>query len=318
MVNYKHILAVGTAVLLPASVAAVPCGQLPTCDSLGFTYSAADCGTLKKLKCPFGDAYFCSGSNCKSVSVSNTEKCTKYCEEDKNVCVEKRAMTCSELLNAFDCYRYNHNSTISGTISKDICVFGTVTQATGYSSSLTFTQMTVWDAGKRFPACESEMTGRAKLDLRSASITNYATFRTDLDLDSITYSPQNSAQRWNAAFFGNTNIKVTYASSRTWSGQLNISFYGTNDTNRTENQVVIECEPAGTRWSPSTCDISIDNWNADVTYCSYLGSSINNCDDGSSDSTCYADIDITCGMDDYDENGTCNNQNDRGYCNLNW
>ena len=51
MVNYKYILAAGTAVLLPASVAADVCGELPTCESLGFTYTAADCGTLKKLKC---------------------------------------------------------------------------------------------------------------------------------------------------------------------------------------------------------------------------------------------------------------------------
>ena len=77
MVNYKYIFAVGASVLLPISVAADTCSTLPTCESIGFTYSAGDCGKLKKLKCPFGDAYFCSGTNCKSVSVSSTEKCTK-------------------------------------------------------------------------------------------------------------------------------------------------------------------------------------------------------------------------------------------------
>lgn len=313
MVNYKYILAAGAVVLLPASVAADVCGVLPTCDSLGFTYSATDCGTLKKLKCPFGDAYFCSGNNCKSVSVGSTEKCTKYCEEDKNVCVEKRAMTCSELLTANNCTRKNNGAILSGTISKDICVFGTVT-----GSSVNFTQVSVWDAGQRFPACESEMTGRAKLDLSSASITNHAYFYTDLDLDYINYSPQSST--WSADFYGNTNIRINWRSSTTWSGDLSLYFskYWGADTDETPtNKVVVDCVAAGSsQWSPSTCNVEIFNDETNVTYCGQVTSD-GSCYNGSDISgTCYGQVDITCN-DDGSESGTCTDDG-AGWCYANW
>lgn len=319
MVNYKYILAAGTAVLLPASVAADTCSTLPSCESIGFTYSAADCGTLKKLKCPFGDAYFCSGSNCKSVSVSSTEKCTKYCEEDKNICVEKRAMTCSELLSANNCTRYNHNSTISGTISRDICVFGTVKQATGYGSSLTFTQMNVYDAGLRFPVCESEMTGRAKLDLGSVSITNYASFYTDLDIDNITYDPAGSSRNWSANFYGNTRIRVTWQGNTVWSGTLRLNFqgrYNNGTTTKTTNEVVIGCVPVGDRWRPSTCDVDISHYAADVTYCGMIDSNYGGmCGSGGSDTTCYGEVNINCDEGGYES--TCK-ESAYGYCNYYW
>ena len=324
MVNYKYIFAVGASVLLPISVAADTCSTLPTCESIGFTYSAGDCGKLKKLKCPFGDAYFCSGTNCKSVSVSSTEKCTKWCEEDKNICVEKRAMTCSELLSANNCTRYNHNSTISGTISRDICVFGTVKQATGYYSSLTFTQVNVYDAGLRFPACESEMTGRAKLDLGYIKITNYASFYTDLDIDSITYSPQGSTNNWHANFYGNTRIRVMWQGSTTWGGTLNLYFQGRRNatsgiTTKTTNQVVISCVAVGDRWSPSQCNVNIDNYDADVTYCGMVESSTMSCGSGGYDTQCYGENVITCN-DGYSDNtyGVCKEENSYGYCSYYW
>ena len=312
MVNYKYILAAGAAVLLPASVAADVCGVLPTCEALGFTYSAADCGTLKKLKCPFGDAYFCSGNNCKSVSVGSTEKCTEYCAEDKNICVEKRAMTCSELLSANNCTRKNNGTTLSGTISKDICVFGTVT-----GSSVTFTQVNVWDAGLRFPACESEMTGRAKLDLSSASITNYANFFTDLDIDYIYYSPQGSTYNWNASFYGNTNIRVKWQSSTTWTGTLSLYFSDYYSDEGTTNKVVIDCiASSGDQWRPSTCDVSIHSDSyASINYCGWVDSSYGMCYSSSgSSSTCYGEVNITC--EGY--GGTCTDDNNYGYCYTSW
>lgn len=327
MLNYKYILAAGTAMLIPVTVAADTCSTLPSCASIGFTYSAADCGTLKKLKCPFGDAYFCSGSNCKSVSLNaNTEVCTKYCEEDRNVCVEKRPMTCSELLSKNNCTRYNNGSTISGTISKDICLFGTVKQATGsYSSSLSFVQMNAYDAGLRWPACESEMTGRAKLDLNYASIKNHASFYTDLDLNSITYSPQGTTQNWSGNFYGNTRIKIDWQSSTVWNGDLSLTFQGRYDGNgnytKTTNTVVIRCQPAGDRWNPSKCNVHINNYYADVTYCGMIGSDyMGSCGSGSSDTTCYGENNITCNSDYYggEQYGTCKEDNGYGYCEYYW
>ena len=315
MVNYKYILAAGAAVLLPASVAADVCGVLPTCEALGFTYTADDCGTLKKLKCPFGDAYFCSGNNCKSVSVGSTEKCTEYCAEDSNVCVAKRDMTCSELLSANNCTRKNNGTTLSGTISKDICVFGTVT-----GSSVTFTQVNVWDAGKRFPACESEMTGRAKLDLSSASITNYASFYTDLDLDYIYYSPQGTTYNWNAYFYGNTNIRVNWQSSTTWTGTLSLYFNGDYYTDEaTTNKVVVDCvASSSSSWTPSSCDVEIYSYYANVNYCGWVDSSSGMCYDGSSSSgTCYGEVNINC-ENEVSGDGSCTNDNEYGYCDTYW
>lgn len=309
MLNYKYILAAGTAILIPVTVAADTCSTLPSCADIGFTYSATDCGTLKKLKCPFGDAYFCSGSNCKSVSLNaNTEVCTKYCEEDKNVCVEKRPMTCSELLSKNNCTRYNNGATIFGTISRDICLFGTVKQGTGYSSTPDFTQMTVWDAGLRWPVCESEMTGRAKLDLSYANITNFATFYTDLELDSITYSPQGSSQNWSANFYGNTKLRVNWQGNSAWSGELHLSFAGRYDNAsgkyiKTTNGVTINCQGASnSSWNPTQCNVSISHHYADVVYCG-MSSSSNMC--GSSGS-CYGEPKINCqGYTSSDEYGSC-------------
>ena len=301
MKNYKYILAAGTAILLPVSVAADTCGTLPSCASIGFTYSAADCGNLKKLKCPFGDAYFCSGSDCKSVSVNpKTEKCTKYCESDKNICVEKRAMTCSELLTANSCTRYNDGATISGNISRDICVFGTVKQSTGtWNNSLTFTQTTVWDAGKRWAACESEMKGRAKLDLRSITIVNSTTFRTDVDIDNITYNPQSI--RWNAVFYGNTRIHVNWQTVSSWSGEPSLQFLGerntaTGDDTITTNEVSVSCTGSGSTWPTAACDTRIYPSRAHVTYCGRVVEGYGEvnflCDgvSGDPDSTCKENI----------------------------
>ena len=64
MKNYKYILAAGTAILLPVSVAADTCGTLPSCASIGFTTPSSSlsskCKDKTYLKCPFGDYYFCS------------------------------------------------------------------------------------------------------------------------------------------------------------------------------------------------------------------------------------------------------------------
>lgn len=307
MKNYKYILAAGTAILLPVSVAADTCGTLPSCASIGFTYSAADCGNLKKLKCPFGDAYFCSGSDCKSVSVNpKTEKCTKYCESDKNICVEKRAMTCSELLSANSCTRYNDGATIRGNISRDICVFGTVKQATGTNSSLTFTQTTVWDAGKRWAACKSEMKGRAKLDLGSITIENGTSFYTDVDINNITYSPQ--SERWNAHFYGNTRIHVTWRPSSSWVGALSLYFSGiyntsTGEVEKTINEVSVSCEAIGDRYRPSICEVSINPSIAEVTYCGQVVDAPG-CNGG-----CYGEVEFNCDGVSGDPDSTCKKKN---------
>ncbi|HCU59016.1 MAG TPA: hypothetical protein DIC64_03445 [Alphaproteobacteria bacterium] len=56
----KYILATAFA-LTPLSVyATANCEAVPNCAEIGFSYSAEQCAGVEKLKCPFGDYYFCS------------------------------------------------------------------------------------------------------------------------------------------------------------------------------------------------------------------------------------------------------------------
>ncbi|MBQ8661615.1 MAG: hypothetical protein IJ482_04740 [Alphaproteobacteria bacterium] len=71
MMNYKYILAAGAAILIPLTVQAETCGTLPSCATIGFDKTADDCAGRSKLKCPFGDAYFCS-ETCEELGYSNT------------------------------------------------------------------------------------------------------------------------------------------------------------------------------------------------------------------------------------------------------
>lgn len=69
--NYKYILAAGAAILIPLTVQAEICETLPSCASIGFDKTADDCSGRSKLKCPFGDAYFCS-ETCESLGYTLT------------------------------------------------------------------------------------------------------------------------------------------------------------------------------------------------------------------------------------------------------
>lgn len=303
MLNRKSLLMLSGIIiaLTPAIVTAETCSTLPECSDLGFTYTSDQCGTLKKLKCPFDDdSYFCSGNPCNSVTVyPSTEVCTEYCEEDSNVCVAKRKLTCTELMSKNNCTKYANGSTISGTITGDICLLGTVTQATGYSSSLKFTKATVYDAGLRWPeACESEMTGRAKLDLNYASIESYAYFYTDIETSStITYAPSNP---WSATFGGNSTIRIEYQGNTVWMGTLNLSFYTYDSDYETESTVLFYCSGASdSQWSPTSCDLNISNdyEYAKVNICTYDSaySFAQTCSSG----TCYGEANATCNESEY-------------------
>jgi hypothetical protein len=61
------------ALLTPLSASAETCTSLPSCSDLGFVYTAAQCDEdgLKKIKCPFGDYYFCSKITCTGYSLTS-------------------------------------------------------------------------------------------------------------------------------------------------------------------------------------------------------------------------------------------------------
>lgn len=60
MKNIVKII-VGLGVFMSITSAnAQTCGTAPTCESLGYDKTAADCEGIQNLKCPFGDKFFCN------------------------------------------------------------------------------------------------------------------------------------------------------------------------------------------------------------------------------------------------------------------
>ncbi|MBE6454487.1 MAG: hypothetical protein E7017_06380 [Alphaproteobacteria bacterium] len=295
MFNYKSTLALGTMLLLPFSVFADTCATLPKCADLGFVYSASDCGSLNKLKCPFDDtSYFCSANTCKSVSVGKFEVCTKTCDDDKNVCVDKRAMTCDEALKV-ECGDkvYSDGSSISGTITEPICIKGTVIQASGSGSSLEFVGASVYAAEKLYAACKTEMGNtKSKLNLNHISIKNSVNFYTDVDIQSVYFYPNSP---WSANFTGDSTVKVYYQSNSTRSNALGLNFGSYNDEDEHTSKVYIYCDGGSdSQWSPAKCTVQASNGygysNHNVALCGQIYSS-SSC--GSS-GTCYKELDLNC------------------------
>ena len=60
----KKYLLLASVVLTGAAVggayAAVDCSTPPSCSELGYDMTASECGSAAKLKCPFGDGYYCA------------------------------------------------------------------------------------------------------------------------------------------------------------------------------------------------------------------------------------------------------------------
>lgn len=300
MLNYKYMLLAGglSLAVIPGNAAADTCSTLPNCADIGFTYTAAQCGALKKLKCPFGDAYFCSGNNCNSVSVGTFEVCTKYCEDDRNVCVEKRAATCKEYIQKVNGVQVADGATISGTQTKNLYLMGTVKNSTSWGSSLKFAKIWVYDAAD-IPACKEEMGGKTGfLDVSSLSIDTNANFDVKTNIDYISFYP--NGNYWSASFYKDTNIGVNFSANRTWATELSLYFSGTynsdtGDYTKTNNNVRINCSGSdGDSWNPSQCNVNINLDNAEASICKEY--------DGE-----YVEINLSCnGYNDDGSEATCN------------
>ena len=59
----KKYLLLASVVLTGAAIggayASIDCSTLPSCSELGYSMTASECGNMSKLKCPFGEYYFC-------------------------------------------------------------------------------------------------------------------------------------------------------------------------------------------------------------------------------------------------------------------
>ena len=76
----KKYLLLASVVLTGAAIggayASIDCSTLPSCSELGYSMTASECGNMSKLKCPFGEYYFCPTEleeakevNCESGSI---------------------------------------------------------------------------------------------------------------------------------------------------------------------------------------------------------------------------------------------------------
>ena len=84
---FYRLMAFSIAALMsPAVFATEQCEALPDCASIGYTFTAQECGSLLKIKCPFGDAYFCSKANCvNSAGYYDTCPTGAQCPEEAKV-----------------------------------------------------------------------------------------------------------------------------------------------------------------------------------------------------------------------------------------
>ena len=286
----------------PFDSKAVLCIQHKTeaaCD-VGYKKTVAECGTIAFGSYKLGAAQ-ASNAACKKCEIT----CNTNYTLSNGVCSKPK--TCADRISEAKCKRFNDGDTISGNLTNlEICLFGTVTQASGYNSSLTLDNTIVYDAGKRFPECEAEMKGRAKLVAKgSVSMKNYIRFYCDVSMDYVSFRPNGGT--WYADFYGNTDIRVDYRADSYWSSILRMYFFGDDSTGeRTTNRVFIQCEQTSTsnRWSEEYCEVEI---NADTADVSYGGESIGGmCTEDSYSSSycsgipsieCYEDYDATCKED---------------------
>ncbi|HCU58667.1 MAG TPA: hypothetical protein DIC64_01660 [Alphaproteobacteria bacterium] len=88
----KKMVILSVAVAAPLSAqAGFSCGtDIMSCSELGFTHTAEECKNLLRMKCPFGDGYFCSKHVC-----NNDEGYYNTCPT---------GASCPELASIYECY----------------------------------------------------------------------------------------------------------------------------------------------------------------------------------------------------------------------
>ncbi|HCU58666.1 MAG TPA: hypothetical protein DIC64_01655, partial [Alphaproteobacteria bacterium] len=89
---YQLVVFSIAAFMASAGNATEQCETLPDCASIGYTFTEQQCGDLLKIKCPFGNAYFCSKANCSvSSGYYDTEE---ECAGTGFVCAEDAQSGC--------------------------------------------------------------------------------------------------------------------------------------------------------------------------------------------------------------------------------
>lgn len=240
---------------------------VPSCSELGYTKTSESCSGLPTIKCPTDTSMIFCASSCDSVSLGTYEVCTEYCSEDKNVCIAKRDMTCSEAISKNGGTMLADGATISGTKTGKFYLMGDVKSGT---SSLTLTQTTFYDAAD-IPACAKEMGSKVgSLNLSYVYINSYSHFNVKTTIGGVYYSPQGTG--WWANFSKDADIKVQFHANSTFVTPLNINFTNSTSDMNFKNDVKIKvfCEYSGSdtsSWNPPACNVSLGGYGADVQYC---------------------------------------------------
>ncbi len=321
MLNYKYLLLAGglSLALIPENGRADTCSTLPNCTDIGFAYTAEQCGDLKKLKCPFGNSYFCSVTTCTPVTVASDEVCTKYCEKDASMCIEKRKLNCLEYVSKNKGIIFEEDGQpLSGTISNDIYLIGNVVAApdSSYSNPLTFKTIQIYDASE-IPACAEELQGRtAFLTIPETSnfvIEGSAYFHVAADI--TMHHEQSFAPGFTATFGKDTKLYMKLWGTGNKKNGDKLIFQGYDIVagavgEETHNQLNLYCSPYQYNAGDGTttyCSVDIEFNDAYVNLCQDLDRSYSNrwaawnttCTGGREDSNGQWQENLSCDTDYY-------------------
>lgn len=159
----------GTGAAFSATTGCIP----GNCD--GYTKTAAECSGKTAIKCPFDTSkHYCGEDEpeCPAVTVGEYDTCTKYCETDSKICIEKVALTCKEFIEKNNGILVAQSLPPVGTmenssyvIKQDLYLVGEVRDWTSYEHGFTFDNINVYDAGESYAECKGLMESPAGASL---------------------------------------------------------------------------------------------------------------------------------------------------------
>ena len=124
----KYALWYGVGCLiLPQISYAMTCEEAPDCTALGFKVAGSEvkskCNGLSRMKCPFGDYYFCSEKKCEEDDYPYTKSNCSYTLAG-STCEDAQGTHYKECIQSCDTSKYPYTSSncegsVSGTTCKD-------------------------------------------------------------------------------------------------------------------------------------------------------------------------------------------------------
>ena len=124
----KYVLWYGVGCLiLPQISYAMTCEEAPDCTALGFKVAGSEvkskCNGLSRMKCPFGDFYFCSEKKCELDDYPYTKSNCNY-NLGGSTCEDAQGTHYKECIQSCDTSKYPYTSSncegsVSGTTCRD-------------------------------------------------------------------------------------------------------------------------------------------------------------------------------------------------------